>query len=73
MKIANYRPLSIHPALALQFELVLKNKIRGFIQRKLCKNQHGFRKAQSTVKSFILNCDVIYKKFEEGELPLTLF
>ena len=54
MNIENYRPISKLPALALIFERVLNNKIKGFIQRKLCKNQHGFRKHHSTDKPNIL-------------------
>ena len=69
----NYRPTSIFPALALIFERVSNNKIKGFNQIKLCKNQHGFRKDHSTVTKLILYCDVVNKKLEQAELPLTLF
>ena len=67
MNIESYTPVSIHPSVALIFERVL------FIRRKRCKNQHGFRKNNSTVKNLILNCDAVYKKPEQGELPHMLF
>ena len=73
MNIENYKPISVLPAIALTLERVLYNKIKRFIQRKLCKNQHGFRKHHSTVTNLILFYDVVFKKLEQGELPLTLF
>ena len=71
-KIENYRPTSKLPALALIFERVLYKKIKGSIERKLCLNQHGFRKHHSTVANLILYCDIVHKKFQQGELPITL-
>ena len=52
-KHENYRTTSILPALVLKFERVLHNKIKGFIQRKMCKKQHGFRKTT-------FNCEKTY-------------
>ena len=71
--LTNYRPIFILRAFALIFERIWYNKMKGFFQKKLCKNQHGFGKHHSTVTNLILYCDVVYKKWKQGELPLTLF
>ena len=73
MNIESYRPVSILPSVTLIFERVLYNEKKWFIHRKRCKNQHGFRKNNSTVKNLILNCDAVYKKPEQRELPHMLF
>ena len=43
-KHKNYRTTSKLPALGLKLERVLHIKMKGFIQRNLCKNQHGYKK-----------------------------
>ena len=73
MNSENYRPISILPTFALKFEQVFYNKITRFIQRKLCLNQHDFRKHHSTVTNLILYRDIVYNKLKQRELPLTLF
>ena len=73
MNVEKYRSISKLTALALLVERVLYNKIKRFIQRTLCKNQHGFKKHHLTVTNILLYCDFVQKKLEQGELSLTLF
>ena len=50
--INNYRPVSLLSIISKCLEHCIFNKIYPIIDQQLHKNQHGFRKGQSTTTSF---------------------
>ncbi|XP_045480881.1 uncharacterized protein LOC123685270 [Harmonia axyridis] len=66
---SNYRPISILPAFSKLFELLLKERLVGFLESNnfIHDSQHGFRKNKSTVSAMIDLMDTIIEAYNNNE------
>lgn len=72
---ANYRPISILPAISKIFEKLIKNKITCYFEKNslFCPNQFGFRQGRSTTAAVIDFVDFALTCFERGEYCAATF
>lgn len=50
---SDYRPISILPSLSKIWEILIKQQITDFVDKKICDNQSGFRKFHSTTTAVL--------------------
>lgn len=65
----NYRPISILPAMSKILEILLKNRLYKYLERKKFLNpyQHGFRKERSTITAMVDIIETINNSFNKKE------
>jgi hypothetical protein len=63
----NYRPISLLSPLSKIFEIVIFNKLRNFIEPKLCRQQHGFRRYHSTHSALTLFSQDIWNALDASK------
>ena len=71
--IKNYRPTAMLSSLSLLFERIVYKQFSIFLQKKLCVEQHGFRKNHSTITQLLLYCNRLYELFEAKKMPMTAY
>jgi hypothetical protein len=75
MNLANYRPISILPALSKIFEIVLKNQINAYLEENniIDQKQYGFQKQSSTTAAVTQLLYDITSNLENGKKTACLF
>lgn len=73
--LKNFRPISVLPSFSKVFEKVICNRITEFLTtlHLFSENQHGYLKGRSTQTAVYQFTEMIYKSFEERNLPLGVF
>lgn len=64
--ISSYRPIAILSVFAKLFEAILNLSISRQIDSSLHDDQHGFRKARSTVTNLVTLTDYVYAEMDAG-------
>ncbi len=72
---ANYRPISLLPALSIIFEKVIYKQLYEYFQSKrlFYKGQYGFRSGHSTEMAALELIDRVIKDMDNNEIPLNIF
>ena len=74
-RVQNYRPISLLPLPGKVMEKLIHQHLSTYLENNslLAKEQHGFRKAHSTVHSIAQLTNYIYKRLDEKSPTLAVF